>query len=263
MSRLLLFIVLCVSVVSWQPDSFAGGPLKVTALGKINTDKDETDPFLASDNKTLLFATDRDGTWDVYASKRNPSRLQWNDSDPLSTNTKDADERSPLFQPGKYVYFSSNRVPDPAFKDLKNFDIYQQSGPRAPSAMLRVSTGADEMYPWVASKEKEFYFNRKTDDGFRLFVSKGPALGPADEGTLVKEIPAGFVHPTITPDGKTMYLQGPLEGGKTGIPGSHLVGMPPTTTKPGLVSSEGTSHPFICSIPTYPRAFAHCYLTPG
>src|SRR5262249_9759541 len=37
------------------------------------------------------------------------------------------------------------------------------------------------------------------------------------EPALVKELPADFHHVTLTPGGKTMYLQGPLGGGRTGL----------------------------------------------
>jgi hypothetical protein len=37
------------------------------------------------------------------------------------------------------------------------------------------------------------------------------------EPELVKELPAGYHHATLTPDGKTMYLQGPLDKGRWGL----------------------------------------------
>src|SRR5262249_8990184 len=33
----------------------------------------------------------------------------------------------------------------------------------------------------------------------------------------VLDLPPGFHHPTLTPDGKTLYLQGPLENGRWGL----------------------------------------------
>jgi len=53
-----------------------------------------------------------------------------------------------------------------------------------------------------------------------VFVTRRPgAAGPQGWGppTMVKELPVDFHHATLTPDGKTMYLQGPLEKGRWGL----------------------------------------------
>ena len=37
------------------------------------------------------------------------------------------------------------------------------------------------------------------------------------EPVLVRELPANFGHVTLTPNGETMYLQGPLDKGRLGL----------------------------------------------
>src|SRR5262249_49590018 len=41
--------------------------------------------------------------------------------------------------------------------------------------------------------------------------------GGFGEPELLKELPPGFHHPTLTREGKTMYLQGPLAGDRWGL----------------------------------------------
>jgi hypothetical protein len=108
-------------------------------------------------------------------------------------------------------------VRDPKFAKLKNFDLLQRTGTQAPLFVPGdVNSPADEMYAWVTPAGKEFYFSRKTDEGWQLFYANGPTPGPIGNSKLVG-FPAGFHRATIVGTGLTMYLPGPLEGGKTGI----------------------------------------------
>lgn len=188
-------------------------------LGEVNTKADETDPFLMSNGVTLLYASNAAGTFDLLAAQRQGKELQWGAGQPLGPlNTRDADERSPSFYaPEKTFYFASNRVPDEKFKDLKNFDIFYRIGSREAMQLPQVSTREDEMFPWVTPRGRECYFSRKTESGWRICAARGPAFGAITAGEPIKSFPAGFTHPTLTPDGLTMYLQGPVADGRQGI----------------------------------------------
>src|SRR5262249_18373274 len=107
----------------------------------------------------------------------------------------------------------------------------------------QVNTAEDEAHPWLSNDGKALYFSRRTKDGWKVFVSKGKnATGPQgwEEGRAVG-IPAGYHHATLTPDGKTMYLQGPLEKDRWGLFVSTHDGK--AWTKPealdGLNNAEG------------------------
>ena len=83
-----------------------------------------------------------------------------------------------------------------------------------------MDTPADEQDPWLTRDGKTLYFSRKTKDGYRVFTATRTASKGAqgfDDPVLVDELPAGFHHATLTPDGKTMYLQGPLDKGRWGL----------------------------------------------
>ncbi len=187
-------------------------------LGKVNTAADETDPFETPDGRGLLYASNKAGTYDLMGAVRENKELPWGEGEPLTVfNTRDADERSPFLTPNKTLFFASDQVPDPSFKKLQNFDIFIRPGQQAPYRLRLINTKRDEMFPWLTQRGDEFYFSRKTEEGWRLFVSRVTGSGSIGEGQLVKELAPDFHHATLSPDGLTMYLQGPLPGKRWGL----------------------------------------------
>jgi hypothetical protein len=200
-------------------------PLKPMNLEKVNTKADEDDPFLAPDGHRLYYASNPKGTFQIMVSTRARTTLAWPAGKSVEELNRDpeADQRSPfLTRDGKF-YFATNAdpmIPDVKFE--KNFDLYFARKLRArdpftmPTPVHSTATVADELHPWVAVNGKEFFFSRKTSDGWRVFVAKGPALGAISEPKAL-DLPVGFHHATLSPTGLTMYLQGPLENGRWGL----------------------------------------------
>jgi hypothetical protein len=201
-----------------EPRPGGGATVQPTNLGPgVNTRADEDDPFITADLLSLFYASNAKGTFDLMLARRASATAKWPAGKPLAdVNTGDADERGPFLARDGRFFYATNQVPDEKLKDLKNFDIWERSGGRAPTPVLAVGTAEDEMFPWVTPLGREFYFSRKTKEGWRLFVSKGPAFG-IGEGKLIKELPPGFHHATLSTDALTMYLQGPLEKGRWGL----------------------------------------------
>src|SRR5262249_24452307 len=73
---------------------------------------------------------------------------------------------------------------------------------------------------------KALYFSRKTKDGWRVLVTTRTTATGAQGWGPPKELdlPPDFHHPTLSPDGKTLYLQGPLEKGRWGLFRSSAAG---------------------------------------
>lgn len=196
--------------------------VKATNLEKLNTAADEVDPF-AVDNATLLYATNENGKFEIRLTKRTTAAAAAFPPGKVHRpylSSKDYDCRSPFVWKGATLFFAQNKVPDKKFEGLRNFDVYQATGERAPVPLLVVNEQEEELFPWVSAGGKEFYFSRKTKEGWKLFVASGPgagaAPGPIGKGTAVG-FGDDFYHATLAVNGLTMYLQGPLEGGKTGI----------------------------------------------
>lgn len=199
------------------PHAPAGEPgsLKPVNLDKVNTDADEDDPFVGPGSSTLYYTSNKSGHYKILYARR--MGKGWSAGKPLPTSgAKDADERSPYMTRDKRFYFATNEVPDKKFKDLKNYDIKVRIGELAPLIMPGISEAEDELFPWVAAGGKEFYFSRKTKEGWKLFVARGPKPGPIGDAKEVG-FSAGFHHATLTTNGLTIYLQGPLEKDRWGL----------------------------------------------
>jgi hypothetical protein len=89
----------------------------------------------------------------------------------------------------------------------------------APTPVMNVNSDADEVHPWLTADGRALYFSRKTKDGWRVCVSTRTAATGPGGWRAAKEVnlPVDFHHATLTPDGRTMYLQGPLEKERWGL----------------------------------------------
>jgi hypothetical protein len=220
MKRCLAIAVVTGLLAVSLPTSEAGDDelLKPVNLGAVNTKADEDDPFVTLDGLSLFYASNTTGTFDLMRAQRQSTLGKWKAGRPIDdVNTKEADERSPFLTRDRRFFFGTNKVPDEKLKDLKNFDLYERSGGREPTPLLKVDTVEDELFPWVTATGKEFYFSRKGREGWRQYVAKGPYYGAIGEGTLIEALPLDFHHATLTPDALTMYVQGPLEKGRWGL----------------------------------------------
>jgi hypothetical protein len=209
----------CLVLAASRAGPGGAGKLRATNLGPgVNTRADEDDPFVTPNGLHLFYASNASGTFDLQWARRASTRGKWKFYKEIpDVNSKDADERSPFVRADGRLYYASNKVPDEKFKDLKNFDLFERPPDLAPEPLLQVDTAADELFPWITPTGREFFFSRKTKEGWRLFVAKGPFYGGVGKGKLIEELPAGFHHCTLSPNGLIMYLQGPLEGGRWGL----------------------------------------------
>lgn len=194
----------------------------------VNTKADEDDPYLSSSGLTLWYSSNEKGKFDILMAQRPNVRGVWKKGQVLDdyVQTKVDDRSVCLTRDGvypQYLFFATLKD-----KDTKNFDIYvavKQSPGRdqvftAPTPVQAVDSEADEMNPWLAAGGKHLYFSRKTKDGWRVYLSKRTqTTGAAGFGDpkMVEELPPDFHRVTLTADGKTMYLQGPLDEKRTGL----------------------------------------------
>jgi hypothetical protein len=209
-------------------------PVKPVNLA-CNTPADDDDPHVSSNGLSLYYACNAKKKWDVMLSKHLPSG-KWGAGKevegyigPLPDAKKPADYRGVfLTKDGTYpqfLYFATNKNENDQKGD--NFDIYvtyrnSVKDEFAPPEMVTVDTAGDELHPWLTKDGKTLTltFSRKTKEGYRVFTaacnnSKGGQGFAAP--VLVDELPPNFHHVTLTPDGETMYLQGPLDNGRWGL----------------------------------------------
>lgn len=202
--------------------------LKPVNLNQLNGKADEDEPFL-SDTGVLYYSQRGTGSWQLMASTRRRANLPWPAGKPVDGYfSETADNRGCCLTPEnhypQYLYFATNKDPEKKDQRGDNFDLYvtvRQNAAAAftaPTPVQGVDTPADEMHPWLTANGKELYFSRKTKDGWRVHVAAGTGEGSGGySDPKPVDLPAGFHHATLTPDGKTMYLQGPLENERWGL----------------------------------------------
>jgi Tol biopolymer transport system component len=194
-------------------------PLKPTPLPS-NTDKDETDPHVSSDDLTLYYTVLGKGKTEIYVSQRKKANQPFPAGKPMvEMMTKTASNRGVFITPeGKfpqYLFYATDRDADKRQLKGDNFDLYFLIRQRADAdwttdtALITLGTEADEMHPWLSPDAKTIYFSRKTKEGWQLYTSTRPGFAQFPDATKV-DFPPDFHHATLTPDGKAMVLQGPL-----------------------------------------------------
>jgi hypothetical protein len=201
-------------------------------LKGVNTPGDEDDPFFVSDTEVkdgkydgprLFYVSrnsekEKDAKYHIMVSRRKGG--DWTKGHLLDGINGEGEELSPFLmreetavrgKPNYQLFFASSRLGG-------NFDLFRamHTGKDsflepAPIANDGVSTEADELYPWLTDKGKYLYFSRKTKEGMQIFVSFRPGGNGAFEAPHKVDLPVKYCHATLTEDGKTMFLQGPVD----------------------------------------------------
>jgi hypothetical protein len=231
-----LLLALGVAVVWTVAPATAQEAARPVNVDKINTAADEDNPFVASTSLLLLYASNAAGTWDIMYSDKSSLAKPWSAGKPYAGFAgKDVNECSPFIWRDRF-FFATDWIPDEKLKDLKNYDLKQKYRQSAPLILPGISEKEDEKHPWITSLGKEFYFSRKTKEGWTLLVAKGPEPGPIGEPRPVGFEP-GFHHATLSASGLTMYVQGPVEKNRVGLYRSKRARAGAAWSKPEPLSS--------------------------
>ena len=191
----------------------------------VNTPDDEDEPHVADAGLTLYFNRRQNSKDDIFFVRRRALNLPWPAKAARIEDyvTTASDDRSVFATQGAYphfLYFATKKD-----EKSKNFDLYvavkHGTGKAwsAPTPVMNVNTPDDELHPWISADGKSLYFTRRVKGREQVWVARrSNTRGPQgwEEPTQVP-LPEEFHHVTLTPDGKTMYLQGPLDDGRWGL----------------------------------------------
>jgi hypothetical protein len=196
--------------------------VRPTAL-EVNTKDDEDEPNVLGNQ--LFYCSNAGGKVSILHSTRKSPLDRWGTGKPVDGVGTEVDDRDAFLVSQRdgfqYLFFATLRD-----KDSKNFDIFVAQRTDAKSAFSAttpvnvVDTEADEQHPWVTADGKQMYFSRKVGQHWRVFVASRPTgLGPqfTGEPAEIKELPDDFHHATVSSDGRSMYLQGPVGNGRWGL----------------------------------------------
>jgi hypothetical protein len=211
----LIFGLIHVSLVILPLPGLAA-EVKPINLERLNTAGDEDDPHVSSNGLRLYYTARADGKYVILESVRKAKNESWRPGKPQADITTLGDSRSVFVTPDdKYpqrLYFATNAKG-------QNFDIFFliKQGPRADfttMTALHFSTPRDELHPWLTADGQSLYFSRKDKDGWHIYWGNR-----SSNFAKVRQIdlPVDFHHATLTPDSKTMYLQGPLANDRWGL----------------------------------------------
>jgi gluconolactonase len=223
-------------------------PADAHNLGQPNTAKDEDEPHLSGNDLRLYFTLGDNGKYQVMESVRKKSDQSWPSGSPVVEVNQDGDNRSPFVTDGRkypqYLYFATNKDPQKPGGRGDNFDIFFLTKLNAkadfttPTPVHAISTAADELHPWLSRDLLKLYFSRKDKDGWSTYVASRHKESEQFGQPSRLQFPPGFHHPTLTPDGKTMYLQGPLPDKRWGIFRSSLNGQSWSSPEPVLALND-------------------------
>ena len=225
MRRFLAILTAALAVGVGGPNSSTAVETDLVAVTNLafNTAADEDDPHVAEAGMALYYTLTTEGGADLRVARRRGAAPSPKTTTLIDDYVKNQGQtRSAFATQGGYPHFLYFAAKD---EKGKNFDLFvavkQGTGKvwSAPTPVMNVNTEEDECFPWVGADNKSLYFSRKTKDGWKLLVSRRTnAAGPG--GWREPEevgLPAGFHHATLTPDGRTMIVQGPLEKDRWGL----------------------------------------------
>jgi outer membrane protein OmpA-like peptidoglycan-associated protein len=211
----ILLCLVCLDVVAQS-----GKPLPAP----VNTIKySELTPSVSADGKSLIFESDRQGTWKIYECRRLPSG-GW--SPPVAIITAgDAQRRStPVVS-----YDGSTIIYSLAAQSESNSDIYiatktTQNGVawgKSQKLSAAINTSAEELFPSLSADGKRLYFARGTSQQgkqgcYKIWVSEKDASGNWQSATM---LPAPVnvdceTAPRILADNQTLIFSSVRAGGR-------------------------------------------------
>lgn len=192
----------------------------LTPLSTIVSTQDDTDPTLSSDGLTIYFASNRNGSFDLFTATRSNVSLPFTTPKSLSINTG-ADETQPYLANDHDLYFSKLSTTSSTFDVFHT--VISSGNVSTPSFVAGVnSTDSDDDAPAVTPDGLTMYFaSGRNGAQFDIFVSKRASTSTEfGAPTTVNELndPTKDDRPSyISADGCTILFESNRTGGQNGF----------------------------------------------
>jgi Tol biopolymer transport system component len=175
----------------------------------LNTPADESGPWLSDDRRELLFASDRDGSFDLYRATREDIELPFHPPVKLAgdVNTSES-EADPFVMPdGKTVWFSSQR------RGSGYGQIYVATRRSRDSGELTLDHEATELgearHPTLTADGLTIYYEAYSGIYPAVFTAtRSSTSKPFGPGRVMTEIEVELLEftPSVSADGKTLIF---------------------------------------------------------
>ncbi|MBY0528286.1 MAG: hypothetical protein K2R98_33155 [Gemmataceae bacterium] len=186
-----------------------------------NTAKDEDDPHISSDELSFFYTVVGKDKAEVFISQRKKAKEEWGAGKAVvDLKTKTANNRGVFLTPdGKfpqYLFYATDEDFEKKGQKGDNFDIYFLIKQNAAAdwttktAIVTIGTEADETHPWLSADNRHLFFSRKDKEGWHVYQVSRPGVAGQFGEAMKLDFPPDFHHATLTPDLKTMVLQGPI-----------------------------------------------------
>lgn len=209
----------------WQP-AHSVDPLRTAG---VNTPKNDGCPIEAPDAHRLFFASDRDGTLDIYVAFLEDGRWTVGEKLPAPVNTDNASEFCPTPLPGNQLLFVSTRANN-CGGAANNADIYYtrlnpSTGQWVEPQPLTcdVNSGTEEFSPSLVEAEGRtiLYFSSNRDTGIagrhKIYSSELREDGTWSPAQPVAELNSDLSHsdarPNVRKDGLEIVFDSTRAGG--------------------------------------------------
>lgn len=209
-----------VVMLAWPGVAPAQKKAKVVNL-PVNTEADEDEPHVGDNGLMLYWTVTTKGKEDIWFAKRRTAATAWPAKGSIIEDyvTSKGNDRGVYVTQTRgyprYLYFAKKD------EKGKNYDLFvavQQDAGKAwtaPTPVMNANTEDDELHPWLSENGKTLFFSRKTKKGWRVYAAtRDKAAGPGGWGEPRDVgLPEGYHHATLSPDGKTMYVQRRVDDG--------------------------------------------------
>jgi hypothetical protein len=194
-----------------------------TPLKALSTPDGEDDPYLhvSKDGRVrrLYYVTEREGRLTVLVAEQDRTG-RWGKGRAVEGPAGAGAVRSPCLTPDGHDLYLATTFGGTGYDlghavntDPERADQFTEAAP-----IQATATPADELHPWLTADGRDLYFSRKDPEGWRVYIATRPGpSGAFEKVQRLDDLPAGFHHVTLTSDGMTMFLQGPLPNNRWGL----------------------------------------------
>lgn len=188
-------------------------------LSFLNTEADESHPFLEGDGLTLHFTRSTDEDVQLLAGRREDVNVFFSELAKVNGIPEDGNQAGVTLSPDSLtVIFSSNHEGGAARLYLSRRESPDDAFPPATKLpFFEKDAAAGALVEPLLAPNGSLYFTLRNRDVVKIHRADPNDQGEFTSAAPVDGIPASYCRATLMADDQTLYLQGPVKGGSQTI----------------------------------------------